>query len=176
MKKEVEFTRAELEPLAEVLSKVFIQRRDLYARQLDDGRYVCIQRPLSPGHLVAHLKGDLTLGAYVLDPDSRARYIVFDADDETQLEKLSWMARRLDLQGAASYLEHSRRGGHLWLFFEELDFRGRSPGIRDRIGDHFRLGRDRALSQTKPAEGWPRFVGAPAIWGSPADRPALWFL
>ena len=92
MKKEVEFTRAELEPLAGVLSKVFIQRRDLYARQLDDGRYVCIQRPLSPGHLVAHLKGDLTLGAYVLDPDSRARYIVFDADDETQLEKLSWMA------------------------------------------------------------------------------------
>ena len=120
MKKEVEFTRAELEPFAGILAKIFIQRRDLYARQLDDGRYVSIQRPLSPGHLIAHLKGDLTLGTYVLDQDSRARYIVFDADDETQLEKLSWMASRLDLQGATSYLEHSRRGGHLWLFFDGL--------------------------------------------------------
>ena len=120
MKKEVEFTRAELEPFAGILAKIFIQRRDLYARQLDDGRYVSIQRPLSPGHLIAHLKGDLTLGTYVLDRDSRARYIVFDADDETQLEKLSWMASRLDLQGATSYLEHSRRGGHLWLFFDGL--------------------------------------------------------
>ncbi len=33
--------------LAKCLSKTYIQRTDLYAKQLDNGSYVCIQKPLS---------------------------------------------------------------------------------------------------------------------------------
>ena len=42
MFKELDVTNHELENLAFVVAKRFIQRRDLYPKQLDDGRYICI--------------------------------------------------------------------------------------------------------------------------------------
>ena len=117
MNKEIEIPRIEIETLAEGLTNTFLVRRDLYARQLDDGRYVCIQKFLTPRHVIAHLKSDLTLGAYALNVDNRARFLAFDADDETQWAQLIRMAACLESQGATAYLEASRRGGHLWLFF-----------------------------------------------------------
>jgi len=118
--KEVDYPKEDLERLAEGLGDVFFQRRDLYARQLEDGSYVCVQKPVGLDHLIAHLKGDLTLGTYTLDAESKTRYIVFDADDSEQFARLVNMAGRLDKQGVTSYLEQSRRGGHLWLFFSML--------------------------------------------------------
>ena len=79
MKKEIDFQTHELEQLATSLSTIFIQRRDLYARQLDDGSYVCIHEPLRNKHLIAHLHGEITLGTYLLDLESQARFVVFDA-------------------------------------------------------------------------------------------------
>jgi hypothetical protein len=117
MNKEIEIPRVEIETLAEGLTDTFLVRRDLYARQLVDGRYVCIQKFLTPRHVIAHLKGDLTLGAYALNVDNRARFLAFDADDETQWAKLVQMAVSLESQGTKAYQEASRRGGHLWLFF-----------------------------------------------------------
>jgi len=116
--KEVEISYSELPHLAEGIMNTFIQRRDLYARQMDDGRYVCIPKTLSLNHILAHLKGDITLGTYILDQSSHARFLVFDADDECQFQSLVVMASALAQPGAPSYLEASRRGGHLWLFFE----------------------------------------------------------
>ena len=40
MNKEVEVRNQELYPLANQLAGTFIQRRDLYARQMEDGSYV----------------------------------------------------------------------------------------------------------------------------------------
>jgi hypothetical protein len=117
MTKETLVHKADLEPLAVGLAGTFIQRWDLYARQFRDGSYVCFHQPLEITHLVSHLKGEITLGAYVLNPSSQARYIVFDADNDVQLSMLAYMAGRLAEQDAPSYLESSRRGGHLWLFF-----------------------------------------------------------
>ena len=119
MNKEIDIpiSRVEIETLAEGLTDTFLVRRDLYARQLDDGRYVCIQKFLTPRHVIAHLKGDLTLGAYALNVDNRARFLAFDADDETQWTQLVQMAIFLGSQRTVTYLEASRRGGHLWLFF-----------------------------------------------------------
>ena len=65
----------ELASLAEVLTQTFIQRRDLYAKQLDGGSYVSIKKPLRPGHLNAHLRGKMTLGSYLLDRESKGRYL-----------------------------------------------------------------------------------------------------
>jgi hypothetical protein len=107
----------ELEPRATSFGATFIQRWDIYARQREDGSYVCVYQPLQDYHLQAHLQGELTLGAYVLDRDSRARYIVFDADTDAQMGQLEAMAKNLSAEGVPSYLEDSRRGGHLWLFF-----------------------------------------------------------
>lgn len=119
MQKEIYTPRNELEPLAENLARVFVQRNDLHARQLDDGRYISIKKPLESWHLISHLKGKITLGTYVLNLASQARFIVFDADDNQQLVGLIYMARKLMEEDVPTYLESSRRGGHLWLFFEQ---------------------------------------------------------
>lgn len=81
---------------------------------------MCIHKPLRDYHLIAHLKGNLTLGAYLLNQDSRTRYIVFDADSDEQKGQLEEMANSLSIEGVPSYLEISRRGGHLWIFFDWL--------------------------------------------------------
>ena len=107
----------ELGGLAELLGSCFFQRRDLQARQLYDGRYVCIHQPLKPDHLIKHVTGQITLGTYLLDENSAARFIVFDADDDQGFNRLMHTAQMLAVERTPSYLEASRRGGHLWLFF-----------------------------------------------------------
>jgi hypothetical protein len=117
---EIAATANEVAATARALGARFIQRRDLYARQLDGGRYVAVYEPLQTGHLIAHLRGDMTLGVYALDGDSCGRHIVFDADDEPDWRRLKALAGVLSGMGCPAYLEHSRRGGHLWLFFAAL--------------------------------------------------------
>lgn len=115
MSKEQLPTVEALAPLARLLASRFIQRRDLHARQTSQG-YRSVKAPLTEDHLVAHLRGSITLGAYVLDADSNGRYLVLDADDDPDWRRLRAIARILANEGAASYLEASRRGGHLWFF------------------------------------------------------------
>ena len=109
----------ELSRPALVIARQFIQRWDLYARQLDDGRYICVHEQLNVGHLFAHLRGEMTLGTYLLDEESRARFLVLDADDEQQFSKLQVLASQLTSERVPVYTERSRRGGHSWVFFEE---------------------------------------------------------
>ena len=118
MQKEKRIPSTELEPLAAGLAQTFIQRWDLYPRQLDDGSYICIRKPLTQNHILAHLRGDITLGAYLLDSENQARFVVFDADDQDQMVGLFNITRALSTEGVPNYLERSRRGGHLWLFFD----------------------------------------------------------
>jgi hypothetical protein len=119
LRKEQISPNSEVETLSAGLGRVFIQRWDLYAQQLDDGRYICVHKPLTPRHLTAHLLGKITLGTYVLDQQSRARFIAFDADNDGQFAGLKSLSADLVFEGLPSYLEHSRRGGHLWLFFDQ---------------------------------------------------------
>jgi len=110
---------AELSRPAMVLAQRFAQRWDLYAHQLDDGRYVCVHEPLNVGLLFDHLRGEITLGTYLLDQESQARFIVLDADDEQGWEHLGHLAGELAGESIPAYLEKSRRGGHLWLFLAQ---------------------------------------------------------
>jgi hypothetical protein len=109
----------ELSRPALVLAQRFVQRWDLHARQLDDGSYICVHELLNVGHLFAHLRGEITLGAYLLDQESQARFIVLDADDAQAWERLGHLVRVLAEEDVPSYLEESRRGGHLWLFLAQ---------------------------------------------------------
>jgi hypothetical protein len=110
---------AELSRPALVLAQRFVRRWDLHARQIDDGSYVCVHEPLNVGHLFAHLRGEITLGAYLLDQESRARFVVLDADNTQAWERLGHLASALAGEDIPAYLERSRRGGHLWLFLAE---------------------------------------------------------
>jgi hypothetical protein len=109
-------TDAELSRPALMLAQRFVQRWDLFARQLDDGRYICVHEPMNVSHLFSHLKGEITLGTYVLDEHSQARFLVLDADDPQGWESLGSLAKALAAENVTAYLETSRRGGHLWLF------------------------------------------------------------
>jgi hypothetical protein len=78
---------AELSQPALVLAQRFVQRWDLYAHQLDDGSYVCVHEQLNVGHLLAHLRGEITLGTYLLNQESQTRFLVLDADDAQGWER-----------------------------------------------------------------------------------------
>jgi hypothetical protein len=119
MNSELESPALEIAQVARDLMDTFLNRRDLYARQLEDGSYVCIRKPLTERHIIAHLKGDITLGAYSLDQDSLARFVTLDGDDDNQFQSLTKMHLSLRSDGIPCYLESSRRGGHLWLFLPQ---------------------------------------------------------
>lgn len=96
----------------------FVSRRDCYPQQVKGGRYVRVPRVLTDHLILQHLLGrnNLTLGAYALSPDHKAKWICYDADTEEQFASLTLVSTALQAIGQASYLETSRRGGHLWLF------------------------------------------------------------
>jgi hypothetical protein len=109
----------ELGRLALLLARRFINRWDMYPQQIPDGRYVTIHEPLTSSHLLVHLRGETTLGAYILDRQSQARFVVLDADDGKTWKRLGDAARSLEGVDVPSYLEQSRRGGHLWIFLSQ---------------------------------------------------------
>jgi len=109
----------ELARPAAVLAQRFIQRWDVRSEQLEDGRYVCIREPLTVNHLYSHLRGEITLGTYVLNQESKVRFVVLDHDGEDGWGYLLKCGSRIAQDGIPAYLEKSRRGGHVWIFFDE---------------------------------------------------------
>ena len=66
-----------------------------------------------------HLSGELTIGIYAINPATqRCKWMAIDADYRTALEDLIKVQRQLCDDGVAAALEKSKRGGHLWIFFE----------------------------------------------------------
>ncbi len=95
--------------------RMFVSRRDDYAVQQLSGRYLRMNRPLTTIALRNHLDGAESLGTYVIDERGRCRFAVFDADSHDGLHVLLGLQLRLAGDGVSSYLELSRRGGHLWV-------------------------------------------------------------
>lgn len=111
--------------LIQAYADTFISRWDLYPIQRpDDGSYVSVKKPLTLdlvySHLTRHWQNTkpITLGAYALSPESTAKWVCLDADDGREWEEVWRLAQDLKGQGIPSYPEGSRRGGHLWLFFQ----------------------------------------------------------
>jgi hypothetical protein len=108
----------------------FIARWDTYTLQLNDGSYrraghkdyktgEFIPVPLTMNHIYSHLKGILTLSTYMLGEDNTTTKLCLDADDALEWGGLTTLALHLRLCNIPTYLELSRRGGHLWFFFEQ---------------------------------------------------------
>jgi len=106
----------ELYITAEGLTKTFVNRQDCFATQSESGQYYCVKDTLTVNHIMRHLKGEVTLGVYLLGLDGKTKFAVIDADDDENFERLIKVHETLPLP---SYMESSRRGGHLWFFFEE---------------------------------------------------------
>jgi hypothetical protein len=94
----------------------FVGRRNAFTVQRPDGGYWSIKHPLTLHDTVNHLTGKQTLGSYVTSEQGLCSYAVFDADREDGLSELWKLHVKLASQGIPSYLEASRRGGHLWVF------------------------------------------------------------
>lgn len=104
----------------EMYRDLFVHREDVFARQTPNGSYFLRRARVSDKVLGAHLLGDITAGFYALRPDNTTRWVVLDADRPDGLAQLQEGWRQLDTQGIPSQLEASRRGGHLWIFFEPI--------------------------------------------------------
>jgi len=99
------------------LAKTFVNRQDYFAIQSDNGQYYSVKDELTVNHIMRHLKGQITLGVYLLGLDGIAKFTVIDADDDEGFEKLINVQETLPLP---SYMESSRRGGHLLFFLTNL--------------------------------------------------------
>jgi hypothetical protein len=66
-----------------------------------------------------HLEGKQTLGTYLINEQNECSFAVFDSDASTGLLDLAAVQMNLTTNGIPSYLELSRRGAHLWVFFSE---------------------------------------------------------
>lgn len=97
---------------------LFVGRSDDCALQTSTGRYVRTGRPLTRQEITRHLRGEQTLATYVIDERGCCRFCVFDDDTGQSLHRLTRLQSWLTSMGYPTYLEASRRGGHLWAFFD----------------------------------------------------------
>lgn len=100
--------------------ELFCHRRDVYAQQTNKGAYFPRRQPVTNQVIQAHLRGELTAGWYALAPDDTVRWLALDADRADGIDQLQQAERQLSARGIPSYLELSRRGGHLWMFCEPI--------------------------------------------------------
>jgi hypothetical protein len=100
--------------------KTFIPRFDCYSVQNSDGHYTAIKQQLTIEQVERHLRGNLTIGAYALNAHHQAKWICLDADEEQEWDGLCSIAQQFAELDMMTYLEPSRRGGHLWMFIEPL--------------------------------------------------------
>jgi hypothetical protein len=96
--------------------RLFVGRTSDFALQRENGRYVRLGRPLTDHELCLHLMGKHTAGTYVINEDGQCHFAVFDADSLDGLDVLRRLQLTLAHNRIVSYLEQSRRGGHLWVF------------------------------------------------------------
>ncbi|GHO88312.1 TOTE conflict system archaeo-eukaryotic primase domain-containing protein [Dictyobacter formicarum] len=96
-----------------------VGRRDDYAYQRSDGRYYRAGCPLTYDVVYRHLQGVQTIGSYLIDEYGLCRFAVFDSDASSGLVDLLQAQMQLAGAGVPSYLEQSRRGAHLRVFFRD---------------------------------------------------------
>ena len=116
-----------LDLLAARMMRLLVNRTDTYALQLDSGGYLRVSEPLTTQVLEEHLGGRLTVGAYLIDPQTnRTKTLILDIDPEhvedpntTARELYHETSRRLHPDGV--FLEASRwpdPSYHIWACFD----------------------------------------------------------
>lgn len=66
-----------------------------------------------------HLEGVITIALYAINPATQcSKWVAIDADYRQAIDDLLNLQDDLEQQKVFAALEKSRRGGHLWIFFE----------------------------------------------------------
>lgn len=113
--------------IADFLEKRVCYRRDDYAVQLDSGRYVRMGSPLTHDDIMAHLRGEMTIGVYQSKyPEEYCKWIVYDIDGARKPEdnpEIAGIQKKLLKSvlidnGVPFYVEDSGSPDsvHLWVF------------------------------------------------------------
>ncbi len=93
----------------------FVNRADTYCIQGAEGRYTRVRQPLTWDTLAGHLAGAHTLALDAVGTEGLTRWGVCDSDADEGLVLLAGVQQVLARWGLVTWLEASRRGGHLWL-------------------------------------------------------------
>jgi len=99
---------------------LFIHQEGRFAAQTARGSYVLRPRPVSDELVQQHLAGDFTAGWYAFRDDGTITWACVDSDEDDGLRDLSRLWDHFRQYDVPSYLEQSRRGGHLWVFTEPI--------------------------------------------------------
>ncbi|MBX5321369.1 MAG: hypothetical protein QHH12_04910 [Candidatus Bathyarchaeota archaeon] len=113
--------------IADVFLRLFVNRMDTYAVQKADGSYVRVPQPLTKEVVQRHFIGEITVGAYMINPqDQTTKTLCFDVDPEHVGKPEEVTANILKACNGrfpekAVLLEASRYPDpsfHIWVFFE----------------------------------------------------------
>lgn len=116
--------------LRKALWNKFISRTDCYAVQNADGSYRAVREKISDKHIQDHLSGMQTIGVYLLNEDSKVKFMALDIDIEknananqlkdTIKQVTIGVVKATETLGLNCILEDSgRRGYHVILFFDK---------------------------------------------------------
>lgn len=105
----------------------FVNRDDCFALQQPDGTYRPVKRQLTRDDLLAHLRGECTIGVYQLK-SGMVKWACFDIDahgvgtDVFARSKLYTLSTRMSQIGIPHVIETSGTPSsfHVWLFFDGL--------------------------------------------------------
>lgn len=114
---------------AETLMR-FVGRKKPYSKQASNGSYYKVDEEITIETLEKHLRGEHTLGSFVIREDGNITFAVIDIDiDKDNLEKNPDLLKSFEKLGRLIMdlfpefdrcLEFSgRRGYHIWLFTEK---------------------------------------------------------
>jgi hypothetical protein len=96
-----------------------VQRKDCYPLQLrtNGGGYTVVREELTDDVILAHLKGERTIGLYGA-PDSTTKWLCIDVDDldEAAIREVQNHARRFGIPYLTEF--SGKKGYHLWVFFD----------------------------------------------------------
>ena len=111
---------------------------------------------LTPETILRHLKGEITIALYAINPETqRSKWVAIDGDYSAAFADLLKLQVGLGKDGVHSALERSRRGAHLWVFAAEpvlaRDCRIYVYNLARRIGIPIKLS-----SKTDGIEVFPR--------------------
>lgn len=120
---------------------------DVYAVQHKDGAWTPVREKLTPGVIRRHMRGDITVGTYVVNPPDQARTLVLDLDAETDEVQDKMLTRVLDVIHALQKTEKQltygvefsgRKGYHVWVvaddYMEAATLYRLGRGIREEAG------------------------------------------
>ena len=98
----------------------YIQNPYLMPADMDSGAgCLRVSVPLTVDHIRRHLIGQHTMGCYAINPKNNCcKWFALDADYIGSEHDLTEIANEMIKDGLHPAVEHSRRGGHIWLFCE----------------------------------------------------------